>query len=288
MRPSRIDVAIAAMIGISLVASGAERSACIVGIDHMPLVVKDLDQSAQTYRRLGFAIKLGRFHQDGIRNQHIKFEDGGGIELITAQKGMDSLSSEYVRLLSQGEGPAFLSFHTQDLRRLKAKLRAGGYEYSDDNGLLTLSNPKLNSIFFFEGNNRSPTDRPEHFTHANTAIATIGVWVADGDDSPLIPLLAALGAEVSKTKVLAPTEAIATVARLQNGDVIFLPTSRRVLRGRSIVGAVFQVRDLAALQRSLATGKVAVTTQVETAGYRSVFIEPRETHGIWLEFRQTE
>ena len=34
----------------------------IVGIDHIPLAVKDLERAAETYRRLGFAIKPGRLH----------------------------------------------------------------------------------------------------------------------------------------------------------------------------------------------------------------------------------
>jgi Glyoxalase-like domain len=40
----------------------------LLGIDHIPLAVKDLERATETYRRLGFAIKPGRFHADGIRN----------------------------------------------------------------------------------------------------------------------------------------------------------------------------------------------------------------------------
>jgi hypothetical protein len=51
----------------------------LFGIDHIPLVVKYLDDAAEAYRRLGFAIKPGRPHADGIRNAHAKFPDGAGI-----------------------------------------------------------------------------------------------------------------------------------------------------------------------------------------------------------------
>ena len=35
------------------------------------------------YQRLGFSLKPGRFHAHGLRNNHIKFEDGSGLELIS-------------------------------------------------------------------------------------------------------------------------------------------------------------------------------------------------------------
>ena len=50
----------------------------IAGLDHVPIAVGDLDAAAARYRALGFALKPGRPHANGIRNQHAKFADDGG------------------------------------------------------------------------------------------------------------------------------------------------------------------------------------------------------------------
>lgn len=63
----------------------------LVRIDHIPLVVHDLEDVAAAYRRLGFTFKPGRVHADGIRNVHVKFANGTGIELITAVAPTDDL-----------------------------------------------------------------------------------------------------------------------------------------------------------------------------------------------------
>lgn len=279
-------IALYFVLGIAVPARAASGAGCAVGIDHLPVAVSDLDRAAEIYQRLGFSIKPGRFHADGIRNEHVKFEDGGGLELINAPRAVDALSASYVQLLTQGEGPAFLSFHTVDLQFLEKAFRRARFAYSEDDRTVTFSNRALQFVFFFEGNNRSPTDRPEHFRHANSAYATAGVWIADGEDSPLVPLLKAAGGEVATQKVFAPTERNAKTVRVQNGEVVFLPKSSQIIPGRPIVGVVFLTRDLAALQRCLNAAHIAPAARVEAAQHRSVIVGPQQTLGLWLEFRE--
>ena len=88
----------------------------IIGIDHMPLAVKDLEQASDTYRQLGFSLKPGRLHEDGIRNNHVKFKDGSGIELLNPpSKSVDALTAHYLGHLKQGDCPVIGAvFHAQD------------------------------------------------------------------------------------------------------------------------------------------------------------------------------
>ncbi|MDJ1481055.1 VOC family protein [Cytophagaceae bacterium YF14B1] len=78
-------------------------SSLVIGIDHIPLAVRDLDQAATFYRSIGFALKPGRSHNNGIRNQHIKFRNGTELELITTSQPHDSVTAEYYRLLKEGD-----------------------------------------------------------------------------------------------------------------------------------------------------------------------------------------
>jgi hypothetical protein len=67
-----------------------------IGLDHIPVAVRDLGRAAATYTGLGFSLKPGRDDPNGIRNLHVKFRDGEGIELLTAPRGVDALSKHYV------------------------------------------------------------------------------------------------------------------------------------------------------------------------------------------------
>jgi hypothetical protein len=264
-----------------------DSTAPIIGIDHIPLIVKDVDVAADTYRHLGFAIKPGRTHTDGIRNEHVKFVDGAGIELVTAPAAIDPLTTRYRMLLSSGEGPAYVSFHTSSLPALKDRLSALEKPYSiDDTGILQFRDPELQWFFFFAGTNRSPTDRPEHFAHLNKASATIAVWIAGGDQTLMLSVFRALGARVGREWVYVPDPVAATVATVANGKVVFLASDRQVIRGRPIIGATFRTTDLHATLKLLPQTVVDRSMRHDDVFHRSLFVSPRDALGMWLEFRE--
>lgn len=235
----------------------------LVGIDHIPTAVRDLDVAAASYRALGFVLKPGHLHDDSIANLHAKYPDGTEIELITASQPKDALAAKYLRLLAAGEGPAFLALHCRDFERLPARLAERGIGF-ERGPFFTLEDPRLDYLFF-DSDNRSPTDRPEHFAHANGTTALIGVWLADAENPALIGLLTALGAPPVRQAVHVPTPTSALVSKLENGEVILLPRSYRLLPDRPIIGAVLAVKG--------------------AAGRAAEFVAPGRTHGLWLEFR---
>lgn len=268
---------------------GAAALLPLVGIDHIPFVVKDLEQAADTWGRLGFVIKPGRFHADGIRNKHVKFPDGAGIELITAPAATDELTRHYTQMIAQGEGPAYVSFHSPSERALIAAAESIGEPYSLEGNLMTFRNESLRWLFLGEGSNRSPTDRPEHFAHPNGADATLGVWIACSgqDQERALRLFRALGARVGQKVVRAPDPIRTTVATVENGgEVIFLPDKRQLLPGRPIVGIVFRTRDLPAALRTLRTAEIKGVASIDAPAYRSLIVSPHDTRGVWLELRE--
>jgi catechol 2,3-dioxygenase-like lactoylglutathione lyase family enzyme len=253
----------------------------VVGLDHIPLAVRDLDAAAADYRRLGFTLKQGRPHADGIRNLHAKFRDGTEIELITAPAARDELTSFYVDFLKSGDGPAFLGLYAPDLDAADAALDV---PHAREGGLVALKGPLR--WLFIGGRNASPTDLPEHFEHPNGADGLIGVWLASeggahaGREEPQ-KVLRALGATLSREEVAAPRRSSRTVARFASGEVVFLPASRQPVRGRPIVGAVLRTRSLEAARRALAAAGVLAVD-----GDRSLFVRPEDAHGLWLELRE--
>jgi catechol 2,3-dioxygenase-like lactoylglutathione lyase family enzyme len=273
---------------VAAAAAGAHSAdtPAVVGLDHVTVAVRDLEKASDAYRRLGFALKPGRLHENGIRNQHVKFRDGTELELIAATDTRDPTTAQYLKHLSAGDGPAFAGLYAPDINALARTLDAARQVYDREGGMVSLPGSEGSRYLFFFGRNHSPTDTPAHFAHVNGAEALIGVWIA-ADDLPLPRnLLVSLGADLSEEPVRVPDPATATVARFREGQMTFLPASRQLIRGRPVVGAVLQTRDLDAVRRALAAAHLRIPDSVQTTHWRSLFIPPAVTHGIWLEFRE--
>ena len=231
-----------------------------ITLDHVVFAVNDLEAVAARFRSFGFALKPGRPHENGIRNEHVKFRDGTELELLTAPAARDELTTTYRRHLAAGDGPAFLALMARPAP--PPEFDAPAY-------------------IFFGGRNASPTDRPEHFAHANTAESLVAVWLAGADLSRERALLARYGSVTSdRPRRLLGFDA--TVMRVGDGGAVYLlPANAGLHADRPIVGVTFRVRDLAAAARVLKQAGVAV----QTSGAESLLLAPGVTGGIWIELR---
>lgn len=287
MRPlllsSRLPSAVVPLLLAVVPLTNASRqpSPLVTGLDHIIILVNDLEAAATRYRGMGFALKPGRRHDNGIRNQHVKFEDGTELELLTAPEARDQLTTQYRRYLAQGDGPAHLVLYAPDADAL-AKVIVGGEFGARRDGLITFPIGHRLRPVFFGGRNQSPTDRPEHFAHRNSAYSLTRAWLAVDDVAPESKLFAAVGGSISEEEVEVPERTRARTVTFGADRILLLPGSRQRLPGRPVVGASVVVKDLSAVRRALkASGLKPV------AGTRSALLLPPElTHGIWLEFRE--
>jgi catechol 2,3-dioxygenase-like lactoylglutathione lyase family enzyme len=228
-----------------------------IALDHVVLAVNDLEAAAARFRSFGFALKPGRPHANGIRNQHVKFRDGTELELLTAPAARDELTTTYRRHLAAGDGPAFLA------------LMVRGAPAPADKP----------SYLFFGGRNQSPTDLPEHFAHANTAESLVAVWLAAADFARERALLERHGGTRDPRRIRVLNED-ADVIRLGDGGAIYLlPARARVHQNRPIVGVTFRVKDAAAAASIL---KTAGATVAATAS-GGLLLAPAVTGGLWVE-----
>jgi catechol 2,3-dioxygenase-like lactoylglutathione lyase family enzyme len=228
-----------------------------IALDHVVLAVNDLEATAAKYRTFGFALKPGRPHANGIRNEHVKFTDGTEIELLTAPTATDAMTRQYRQHLADGDGPAFLSLFPRP-RQPKAD-ETPGY------------------IFYGQGN-QSPTDRPEHFAHANTAYRLAAVWLAGSDFARERALFGQYGA-TGRAGRLDALDAAAEVFPMGDGALYLLPERLRIHRARPVIGVSVSIRDRAAVERVLTGASVPFRTIRS-----SILLEPSVTSGLWLEF----
>src|SRR5690242_21485971 len=123
---------------LMFLAGAPAQTPLVLGVEHTPIVVGDLEKAQADFRAMGFAIKPGRPHADGIRNAHVKFPDGTELELITAPAPVDALTSEYYARQQRGDGPVYFGLMAPDHAALAARLRALGAPAGQDGGEQTL------------------------------------------------------------------------------------------------------------------------------------------------------
>jgi len=253
------------------------------GLDHVVVAVSDLDSAAATYRALGFALKRGRPHADGIRNQHVKFRDGTEVELLAAPEARDSLTEQYRRHLAAGDGPAFYALYISEPDVLARWLKTGGYAHLRDGNLISFPVAHPLRPVFFGGRNRAVDDQPAHFAHPNTAEDLLAVWLAGEGAAADRALLVTLGARTSTPTLLLPDPVRAEVLGLGDGEVYLLPAAWQSVPGRKIVGATLRVRSVAKAREVLARGGLTGLREAQSERGASLFLPPAVTHGIWLE-----
>jgi hypothetical protein len=88
-----------------------------LSVDHVVIAVSDLDRAAEDFRSLGFTLKPGSLHSNGLLNAHVKFADGTALELMSLNGDpTDSVAAAYATFLQAGEGGAFLAIKADPAR----------------------------------------------------------------------------------------------------------------------------------------------------------------------------
>ena len=269
----------------ALVLIGAAPAKPLVeGLDHTPVAVRDLDKAASDFAKLGFVIKPGRPHDDGIRNKHVKFPNGGEIELITASSPTDALAREYANWLISGDGPAFWSLYAPDLAAVTAFLSQHRLQPSNDGAVVTYSQAVVAHRLFFADRLRSPSDGPIYWAHPNTAYKLGRVWL--GGSPSEVDLVRQLGAEMDPKGLCSPfdPQAIAYVLPGEGDEVAVSPNVHRS-QERTLLGVTVLVRSIAATKKVLDAGHVSVVLPSNCRSH-SLWVGPSDAHGLWLEFVQ--
>ena len=165
-------------------------------LDHVILVVRDLDRAAAAFEAHGFRIKPGRLHPNNLLNKHIKFRDGSEIELMTVKgRGLDGMARGYQEMLAAGEGGVYLAMSAADPAALRAAaVRAQLVPRQRNYGPWTFTSfpASAASAVFFTSGGSAPVDPEALVSHAPDVTGLADVWVEAGPE--LGELLAALGA----------------------------------------------------------------------------------------------
>ncbi|MGQ0509936.1 MAG: VOC family protein [Betaproteobacteria bacterium] len=94
------------------------------GIDHVVILVRDLDRAADAYTRMGFRLTPRGYHTLGSENHCIMFGEDY-IELLAVPKPHPAMQY-FTDFLAQGEGLGAVAFATRDAAGAHAELAADG------------------------------------------------------------------------------------------------------------------------------------------------------------------
>lgn len=104
----------------------------IQGIDHLVIMVDDLETGIADYRALGFSVTPGGKHPRGTHNALVTFEDGAYLELIAFWEP-DYTAHRWHRHQSTGGGLIDHALGTDNLQQQIADANAKGVPYSGPN-----------------------------------------------------------------------------------------------------------------------------------------------------------
>ncbi len=191
---SMLVLLLAARIGAQ---TSCRASASAPSLDHAILMVRDLDSAATGFTRLGFRIKPGRPHANGLLNRHVKFRDGSGIELMTVSgRPGDAMARNYASLLEGGERGVYVALRVPELSRAERAAAALRLETrrSSSGPWSFLSFPPSSpaAAVFFTSGGAPVRDADSVVAHAPPVAGLAEVWIEGG--AGLGELLAALGA----------------------------------------------------------------------------------------------
>jgi hypothetical protein len=196
-----------------------------IRIDHVITVVADLDSAIKAYEELGFTIKQGRLHENGLINAHIKFKNNTAVELMSIKgEPTDELARNYADLLKHGEGGVFLAFSGIETAEMARRLHELEIEYITLPGknwdyITFAQNSSLAHIFFIDYHIKT-NDSLKILTHNNSAKGIKAIWL-EGDEK-VKRLLENLGLKPvhirSDNKIGAGQGYLATA-----GNIIILP-----------------------------------------------------------------
>lgn len=98
-------------------------------IDHLVILVRQLDDAIQTYRGLGFQVIPGGEHPGGTHNALVAFADGSYLELIAFQRPEQPHGHRWYRFLAAGGGLVDFALGADDVAAAVDQARAAGLDY---------------------------------------------------------------------------------------------------------------------------------------------------------------
>lgn len=284
----------------------------VLGVDHVFLLVEDLDLSAAHYRKLGFTLSPRGLHsaEKGTANYTIIFEDDY-VELLGIVTPTPGNQHQRDMLAQDGEGLRAVAMRTTDARAAREALAAIGIQTepvgefsrplplpdgSEGVAAFAVSHfaageAPTGFLFMCQHKTRDMVWRPELKTHANGATAIDGIVAVGADSEAMARGFARLvanssiraidgGHEVATAQDAGPHSAAITVLTPEAAAARYSPDAVAATPQRGFAALRIRVSDLAATRSLLVANGIAVHDSAEGA----IWVAPAHAGGSVMEF----
>ena len=166
-------------------------------LDHVVVVVRDLELASAAFESQGFRLKPGRLHANNLLNRHIKFRDGSEIELMNVKGAPgDAMAKRYAALIESGEDAVYVALKVPDIASPQREVARLGLEaHQSASGswrFLGFPSSSPAAAVFFSDGDAAIKDPPALVSHHPDVAGLAEAWIEGG--SALGELLAGLGA----------------------------------------------------------------------------------------------
>lgn len=216
-----------------------------IRLDHVIVAVNDIYEAVETYQNLGFTIKPGKVHKNGLINSHIKFPNRTGLELMSiAGVVKDDVARKYADILKFGDGGAYIAFSVASQKKVVEKLKMLGIDHQVKTGRLWdyitfYDEPDFEHLFFIDAHHASIDDLSV-LRHKNGSSHINGIWFEAA--AKVRRLLEAFGA-ISCGKMANESFPGGDVYRIGNTVLVTVPPRLKGKRPR-ILGLSFHASRL--------------------------------------------
>jgi hypothetical protein len=159
-------------------AQNAVTGKTFISIDHVPIVVRNLDSIKSIFSELlHFHIKEGKRHE-GIKNCFIKFQDGTYLEFVSPVDRLHSIGNYYAECLKSRQGATALAVSVTNADLITANLKSKSISFSiDSNAIWKTISPQGVDLFFIDYLNKSWKETTINTTHPNHALLLQSVYM---------------------------------------------------------------------------------------------------------------
>jgi catechol 2,3-dioxygenase-like lactoylglutathione lyase family enzyme len=281
------------------------------GLDHVGIVVRDLQQAVQSYAALGFSTTSEGAPHGGLRNVGIMF-GSNYLELISVDKekvANSSFVAPYIDFLTKREGAGFVALDVSSAQDTYTFLRAKGLDVTEPQASKAIDEqtkqPQTNlwksidfnkpvvppdALGFVEYTTTRGTNVPPH---SNTAVRLVSVWMAVTNLDSAIKAYASVGLPPGRQAHHDRLGGAGREIPAGQGSIMLLePNSAGPLAsfcakyGEGIIAVTLEVGDLRAARTMLESKFKQPLEPYRSSGREAILIPSELAHGVFIELLQ--
>lgn len=255
--------------------------------DHIIIGTKNLAELTDLFKlELGFTIKKGKSHKNGIKNNFIEFLNDSEIELIEVTQPLDKLSQEYKTLINNQTRGLLFSIRVNEIKKLRDnfnQLQSAFSNFESNPTYSTLSAQKINSespFFFIEYRGENSNSL---ISHKNNSKGISAVWYSSSDIKTTARELIDFGFSLIDNYSIPSFKGKVLKFKNDNFAIILIESNKAEIKGLTIL-----TKDLKSVKNILhhSFGNNFIE-QISGRG-KSIFVSENLTKSIWLEFLELQ